>query len=161
QATAKRGLTYFVGRNAEIDQLDVAWQRAAAGVGQIAAVVGEPGVGKSRLIYEFVRSHAQESWLILESGSVSHGQETAHLPVIELIKSYFRIHDRDDHQAIRERVTAKLRALNGSLETCIPAILALLDTPSGDLEWETFDPQIRRNRTHDAVKRLFFRTSQI
>ena len=61
QAAVTRGLTRFVGRDAEIDDLNTAWQRAVAGRGQIVAVVGEPGLGKSRLIYEFVRSREQES----------------------------------------------------------------------------------------------------
>ena len=73
--------------------------------------------------------------------------------MIELLKSYFKLHDRDDHSAIREKVTVNLLDLNGSLKTYIPALLALLDTPSGDSEWEKLDPQLRR-KTHDAVKRL-------
>ena len=161
RATATRGLTRFVGRDAEIDRLGTAWQRAAAGQGQIVGIVGEPGVGKSRLVYEFVRSRTREPWLIIESGSVSHGQATAHLPVIELLKSYFKIHDRDDHSAIRDKVTVQLLDLDGSLKAYIPAILALLDMPSGDSEWEKLDPQLRREKTHDAVKRLLLRTSRV
>jgi class 3 adenylate cyclase/tetratricopeptide (TPR) repeat protein len=156
-----RGLTRFVGREAEIAQLGIAWQRAAAGRGQIVAVLGEPGVGKSRLIYEFVRSRSREPWLIFETGSVPHGQGTAYLPVIELLKSYFKIYDRDDHRAIQEKVTVKLVALDGRLEACIPAVLALLDTPSGDSDWEKLDPPLRREKTHDAVKRLLLRSSQL
>ena len=161
QAATARGLTRFVGRDVEIDRLGAAWQHAAAGRGQIVAVVGEPGIGKSRLIYEFVHSRPHEPWLLIESGSVSHGQATAHLPVIELLKSYFEIHDREDHRAIREKVTAKLLVLDKSLKTCIPAILAMLDTPSRDSEWEKLDPQLRREQTHDAVKRLLLRTSHV
>src|SRR5262249_31836023 len=86
QAAATRGFTGFVGRDTEIDQLGKAWQRAATGRGQIVAVVGEPGVGKSRLIYEFMRSHSGENWLILESRSVSHGHATARMPIIDLLK---------------------------------------------------------------------------
>ena len=160
QAAATRDLTRFVGRDAEIDRLCSAWQRAAVGRGQIVAVVGEPGVGKSRLIYEFVRSRPYEPWLVIESGSVPHAQATAHLPILELLKSYFKIHDRDDHGAIREKVTVKLLALDESLKKSIPAILALLDTPSADLEWERLDPQRRRDKTLDAVTRLLLRTSQ-
>jgi class 3 adenylate cyclase/tetratricopeptide (TPR) repeat protein len=161
QAAATRGFTRFVGRDAEIDQLGKAWQRAATGRGQIVAVVGEPGVGKSRLIYEFMRSRSGENWLILESGSVSHGQTTARMPIIDLLKSYLNIQDRDDHHAIREKVTEKLSALGELPKTSIPAILALLDTPSNDSEWQRLDPELRRARTHDAVKWLLLRTSQV
>ena len=81
--------------------------------------------------------------------------------MIELLKSYFKIHDRDDHRTIREKVTVKLLALNESVKTSMPAVLALLNTPSGNSEWEALDPQLRRQRTHDTVKRVLVQTSQI
>jgi transcriptional regulator with AAA-type ATPase domain len=70
---ARGGLTRFVGRDRELEQLAQA-QRAAAGHGQAVAVVGEAGVGKSRLTWEFTRSHRTQGWLVLESGSVSYGR---------------------------------------------------------------------------------------
>ena len=146
QAAASRGLTRFIGRNAELDRLRMAWQQAAAGHGQVVALVGEPGVGKSRLFYEFARSLPRDSWLIIESESVSHGKATAYSSVIELLKSYFKIHERDDHRAIREKVTTRLFALDQSLNSSTAALLALLDTPSGDTEWEKLDPQFRRRK---------------
>jgi class 3 adenylate cyclase/tetratricopeptide (TPR) repeat protein len=161
QASASRGLTRFVGRGAELERLRAAWQRAAAGHGQLVAVVGEPGVGKSRLFYEFARSRPREPWLMLESGSVSYGKATAYLPMIDLVKAYFKIHARDDHRAIREKVTGKLLALDESLKSSTGALLALLDTPFADAEWEKLDPLARRGRTFDAVKRLLLRESQV
>jgi class 3 adenylate cyclase len=91
QASTARGLTRFVGRHRELQQLGQALERAAAGHGQVVAVVGEPGVGKSRLIWEFTRSHHIHGWLVLESGSVSYGKATPYLPVIELLKAYCHI----------------------------------------------------------------------
>jgi class 3 adenylate cyclase/tetratricopeptide (TPR) repeat protein len=158
QAAVTRGLTRLIGRNPEIDQLGSAWQRAATGRGQIVAIVGEPGVGKSRLIYEFMRSHSGENWLILESGPVSY---TARMPVIVMLKSYFKIQDRDDHRTIRKKVAEKLLSLDEFLQASIPAILALLDTPSNDLEWEKLDPELRRAKVHDAVKWLLLRTAEV
>ena len=96
QAAAARGLTRFVGRTAEFDTLCQALERAGAGRGQVVALVGEPGVGKSRLFWEFTHSRRTVDWLILESGSVSYGKATAYLPVIDLLKAYFTIEDRDD-----------------------------------------------------------------
>jgi predicted ATPase len=87
-------LTRFVGRDSEVDQLSQALERAQAGHGQVVAVVGEPGVGKSRLYWEFTHSHRVQGWLILESGSVSYGKATAYLPVIDLLKAYFHIEGR-------------------------------------------------------------------
>jgi len=74
QAATTRGLTEFVGRQGELQILGQASDKAHSGGGQVVAVVGEPGVGKSRLFWEFIRSHQMREWLILESGSVSYGK---------------------------------------------------------------------------------------
>ena len=93
QAAAARGLTRFVGRDAETEQLRKALEQARADHGQVVGVVGEPGLGKSRLFFEFIHSHRTQGWLILESGSVSYGKATPYLPVIDLLKAYFKIQD--------------------------------------------------------------------
>src|SRR5207247_2199638 len=161
QATAARGLTRFVGREVELEQLGQALEQAAAGHGQVVAVVGEPGVGKSRLFHEFTHSHYARDWLILESGSVSYGKATPYLPVIDLLKAYFKIQDRDDQREIREKVTGKLLTLDKSLESTLPAFLALLDVPIDDPTWQALDPSQRRQQTLGAVKRLLLRESQV
>jgi class 3 adenylate cyclase len=112
QATARRGLTQFVGRDAELEQLRRAQQLAATGHGQIAAIVGEAGVGKSRLVYEFTHSHRLQGWLTLESASVSYGKATSYLPVIDLLKDYFKIGDRDDHREMRDKVLGRVLGLD-------------------------------------------------
>jgi hypothetical protein len=84
QAAASRGLTRFVGRDAEVEHLRRVLDHAGAGRGQVVAVVGEAGVGKSRLTYEFTHSHRVQDWLILEASSVSYGKATSYLPVIDL-----------------------------------------------------------------------------
>ena len=160
QATARRGLTRFVGRDAELEQLRRAQQLAATGHGQIAAIVGEAGVGKSRVVYEFTHSHRFEGWLVVESTSVSHGKATSYLPVIDLLKGYFKIQDRDDLREVREKVTGKLFTLDRSLEPTLPALLALLDVPVDDAAWQTLDPPQRRQHTLDAVGRLLLREAR-
>ena len=97
----------------------------AAGHGQVVAVVGEPGVGKSRLFYEFTHSHRAIDWLIVESGSVSYGKATPYLPLIDLLKAYFKIQDRDNQREIREKVTGKLLTLDETLKSTLPALLTL------------------------------------
>ena len=159
-AAAARGLTRFVGRDAEIEQIRRALALAHDGHGQLVAVVGEPGVGKSRLVYEFTHSHRTQDWLILEAGSVSYGKATSYLPVIDLLKAYFKVHDRETHREIREKVTGKLLTLDRTLEPTLPALLALLDVPVEDAQWQALDPAQRRQRTLDAVKRLLLRESQ-
>ncbi len=161
QAAAARGLTRFVGRDAELDQLRQALERARAGHGHVVALVGEPGVGKSRLLWEFTHSHRTHAWLVLESGSVSYGKATPYLPVIDLLKAYFKIQDRDDHREIREKVTGKLLTLDRALEPTLAAFLALLDVPGGDPQWQALDPPQRRQRTLEAIKRLLLRESQV
>jgi tetratricopeptide (TPR) repeat protein len=161
QASARRGLTRFVGRDAELEQLRRAQQLAGSGHGQVAAVVGEAGVGKSRLLYELTHSHRLQGWLVLEAASVSYGNATSYLPVIDLLKGYFKIQDRDDLREIREKVTGKLLTLDEALRPTLPAVLALLDVPGvDDASWRTLDPGQRRQRTLDAVKRLLLREAR-
>src|SRR5262245_16008165 len=160
QASARRGLTRFVGRDAELEQLRRARQLAGSGHGQVVAIVGEAGVGKSRLIYEFTHSHRMQGWLVLESASVSYGKATSYLPAIDLLKGYFKIHDRDDLREIREKVTGKLLTLDESLKPTLPAVLALLDVTVDDPVWQKLDPGQRRQRTLDAVKRLLLREAR-
>jgi predicted ATPase/class 3 adenylate cyclase len=160
-AAAARGLSRFVGRDAEIEQLREALGRAAEGHGQVVAIVGEPGVGKSRLVWEVTHSHRTHGWLILQAGAVSYGKATPYLPVIGLLKGYFQVGDRDEPRAIREKVTGKLLTLDRALEPALPAFLALLDVPVEDRRWEVLDPPQRRQRTLDAVRRLLLRESQV
>jgi hypothetical protein len=160
-AAAGRGLTRFVGRDSELDQLRQALERAQAGHGQVIAVVGEPGVGKSRLYWEFTHSHRAQGWLMLESGSVSYGKATAYLPVIDLLKGYFHIEGRDETRTIREKVTGKVLSLDRALEPSLSALLSLLEVPVEDDAWGRLDPPQRRQRTLDAVKRLLLRESQV
>ena len=161
EAVAARGLTRFVGRQGELDALREALEKAAAGHGQVVALVGEPGVGKSRLFWEFTHSHRPEGWLLLYSSSVSYGKATPYLPVIGLLKGYFQIGDRDDHRKIREKVMGKLLALDETLKPALPAFFALLDVPVDDPEWQELDPPQRRQRTLDAIKHLVLRESRV
>ena len=160
QASARRGLSRFVGRGDELEQLSRAQQLADSGRGQVAAIVGEAGVGKSRLLYEFTHSHRMQGWLVLEAASVSYGKATSYLPVIALLKNYFKIRDRDDLREIREKVTGKLLTLDRTLEPTLPALLALLDVPVDDPAWQMLDPGQRRQQTLDAVKRLLLREAR-
>jgi class 3 adenylate cyclase/predicted ATPase len=161
QAATARGLTRFVGRDAETERLRKALEQAGAGHSQVVSVVGEPGVGKSRLLYEFTHSHRAQRWLILECGSVSYGKATPYLPVIDLLKRYFDVEVGDDARKVREKLAGKLITLDESLRSTLPAFLALLDVPVDEPAWQTLDPSQRRQRTLDAVTRMFLRESQL
>jgi class 3 adenylate cyclase/tetratricopeptide (TPR) repeat protein len=158
QMSASRGLSKFVGRQAELEQLDRALELARSGHGQIVAAMAEAGVGKSRLFYEF-KMRRQLECLVLEAFSFSHGKASAYLPVVDLLKSYFRIADRDDARTRREKVTGKVLALDRALEDTLPHLFALLGIPSGDAGIDEMDPSIRRRRTREAVKSLIVRES--
>src|SRR6266478_3804346 len=145
QAAVLRGLSPFRGRDRELEQLGLAQQHAGEGRGQLVALVGEAGVGKSRLIYEFVHSPRLQGWSILEAAPVSYGQATSYFPVIDLLKGYFKIQSRDEPRAIREKVTGKVLTLDEALKPILPALLSLLGVPADDdTEWQALDPSERR-----------------
>jgi predicted ATPase len=162
QAAALRGLTRFVGREPELAALTQALEQAGAGHGQIVAVTGEPGMGKSRLFYEFTQAHPMQGWLVLEAGAISsYGKATPYLPIIDLLKAYFHVKDSDDRRGMREQVTDKLLTLDETLRPTLPAFFTLLDIPVEDPQWQALDPPQRRQRTLDAMKRLLLRKSEI
>jgi len=160
-AAAARGLTRFVGRDPELHQLAVSLDRARGGAGQLVGVVGEPGVGKSRLYWEFTHSPLVDGCLVLESTSVSYGRATAFLPVIDLLRAYFRIDHHDEPRAMQEKVTGKLLTLDENLGGALPALLSLLGVPVSDRAWEALGAAERRQRTLDAIKHLVLRESQV
>jgi class 3 adenylate cyclase/tetratricopeptide (TPR) repeat protein len=154
QATAGRGLTGFVGRGTEMEHLRRALERAGSGHGQVVALVGEPGMGKSRLFFEIAHSAHARGWLILESGSVSYGKATPYLPVIELLRAHFQIDSGDSMSSRREKITRKVLALDRALEPLLPPLLGVFDVAVDDAEWLALDPAQRRQRILDCVKRL-------
>jgi class 3 adenylate cyclase/tetratricopeptide (TPR) repeat protein len=162
QASAWRGLTPFVGRALELQQLGQALDEARGGHGQVLAVVGEPGMGKSRLIHEFVHSPKTEGCLILETNSASYGHAASYLPVIELLRHYyFKINLRDNAKSIREKVTGKILALDPSLQDVIPPVLDLLDALDAGHPFQSLDPLQHRQHTFHAITRLLLSENRI
>jgi class 3 adenylate cyclase/tetratricopeptide (TPR) repeat protein len=162
QASAWRGLTPFVGRELEFRQLGQALDQARAGHGQVLAVVGEPGMGKSRLIHEFVHSPHTEGCLILETNSASYGHAASYLPVIELLRRYyFKINLGDNAKSIREKVTGKILALDPSLQDVIPPVLDLLDALDAGHPFQLLDPLQHRQHTYQAITRLLLSENRV
>ena len=161
QAAAARGLTRFVGRQTELITLTEALERVSTGHGQVVALVGEAGVGKSRLVYECIHSHRTQGWLVLESASVSYGKATPYFPVIDLLKRYCHIEERDDSRTIRAKVTGQVLTLDAALQDTIPALLALLDALPDNGPFLRLDPPQRRQRTLEALTRVLLRESQV
>ncbi|MFC6671889.1 adenylate/guanylate cyclase domain-containing protein [Marinobacterium aestuariivivens] len=158
QVAARRGLAPFVGRQPELGQLSHALEQARNSHGQVVGVVGEPGVGKSRLFYEF-RPRAQQDCLVLETFSVSHGKAFAYLPLIELLKTYLQIGQQDDERRRREKVTGKVLTLDRQLEDSLPYLFYLLGMAESNSSLSQMDAQLRRQRTFDAIRRLLMRES--
>ena len=156
-----RGLMRFVGWETEMAALAQALAQAGAGHGQVVAAVGEAGVGKSRLLYEFVRSHHSQGWLVLESASVSYGKATPYFPVIDLLKRYVHIEDADDPRTRRARLTGQVLTLDEALQDTLPPLLALLDALPADSPFLRLDPPQRRQRTLGGLKRVLLRESQV
>ena len=125
QRSAGRGLTKFVGREREMEALRHAAELAKSGHGQIVAAMAEPGVGKSRLYFEF-KATSQSGWMVLETVSISHGKASAYLPVLDLLQGYFKIAGEDDERTRREKVAGRLSMLDPSLEDTLtlPIFLA-------------------------------------
>ncbi|MEH6579324.1 MAG: adenylate/guanylate cyclase domain-containing protein [Amphritea sp.] len=155
QVAANRGLARFVGRQTELEQLQRVLDQTRIGRGQVVGMVGEPGVGKSRLFYEF-KHRLQNECLVLETFSVSHGKAFAYMPLIELLKNYFQIIPQDNERRRREKVTGRVLTLDRSLEDSLPYVLYLLGVADSASPLPQMDPQIRRQRTFDATKRLLF-----
>jgi class 3 adenylate cyclase/tetratricopeptide (TPR) repeat protein len=161
QAAASRGLTPFVGRQQELTVLAQALARAGAGRGQVVAVVGEAGVGKSRLVHECLQSTHTQGWRVLEAASVSYGKATPYFPVLDLLKRYAQVDDHDDARTIRAKVTGHVLTLDDSLQDMLPALLSLLEALPEDSPFRHLDPAQRRQRTLEALQRLLLTESQV
>jgi predicted ATPase/class 3 adenylate cyclase len=161
QAAAVRGLTPFVGRQTELDSVQRALAQAGVGQGQVVALVGEAGVGKSRLVYEVVHSHWTQGWRVLETASVSYGKAMPYFPIIELLKRYAQVEERDETRTIQAKMSGQVLTLDDVLQPAIPALLALLDALPADSPFATADPSQRRQRTLDALKQVLLRESQV
>src|SRR5438552_1874797 len=158
QVAARRGLVRFVGRQSELEQLRKALEQVKASHGQIVGVMGEPGVGKSRLFHEF-KLLSERGCLVLETFSVSHGKAYAYLPLIDLLKNYFQLTLQDDERKRREKLTGKVLTLDRSLEDTLPYLCFLLGIAEPTSPLAQMDPQIRRRRTFEALKQLLVRES--
>ncbi len=158
QRSAGRGLVKFVGRHREMEAMKHAAEQTKAGHGQIVAAMGEPGVGKSRLLLEF-KAISQSGSMVLEAFSVSHGKASAFLPVIDLLWSYFEISSDDDERKRREKINGKIVTLDRSLEDALPYLYGLLGLTDENNQIAEIEAQTRKRRALDAIKRILLRES--
>jgi hypothetical protein len=158
ELAARRGLTKFVGRERELEQMRRALQQAIGGHGQVVTVMAEAGTGKSRLFHEF-KATIPTTCKVLEAYSVSHGKASPWLPVLELLRGYLGLQDIDDPATRREKVRNALTALDPALNDALPYMFGLLGIVEGSDPLAQMDPQIKRQRTLEAIKRIVLRES--
>ncbi len=160
----ERRLTRLVGRARELDTLRDCKEKVKSGRGQLVCLVGEAGVGKSRLLYEFRKSLTGEDTGYLEGRCVSYGSSVAYLPWIELLKREFQVEERDREENIRHKVERKLDGIGGDLRWASPFLLNLF---SVSLEGEgaellrSLEPLERRRRTFEAIRAVVLKECQV
>ncbi len=160
QVATRRGLSRFVGRQAETGTLERAAALARDGRGHVVAVVGQPGVGKSRLLWEFTQGRRQSGWSVLKASTTSHGEGIAYRLMVELLARYFDI-DAGEHRArTGDKIRRRLSGLDESLMVNLAPLFALFDLPAENSRWESLDPPQRHRRTLEAVSALFVRESR-
>ncbi len=161
QARARHGLANFVNRTAELDALDGALDSALSRRGRVVTLIGEPGIGKSRLVHEFTRSAAARHWTVHVCGGTPHSKTSAHLPIGALLRSWFSLEDGDSGDDAALKVRAKISALDRRLRPQLPAIYAVLGLPATDSTFLSLGPEQRRDRIVNAVSDIFLREAEL
>ena len=158
EVSASHGLSRFVGRQQELERMQAMLRLVREGRGQIIGVMGEAGVGKSRLCHEF-KQMSKTGCRLMECSSDSYGKAFPYLPLIDLLKNFLQIAPADDERRILEKVTGRVLALDRELDDTIPFLLSLLGITDPARPIDMMDPQIRRGRIFKAIERLVLRES--
>jgi class 3 adenylate cyclase/tetratricopeptide (TPR) repeat protein len=158
---AERGLSPYVGRRRELEVLLEKFEQACAGHGQLVFLVGDPGIGKSRLLYELKRRLEGVELTWLEGRCISYGRDISYLPIIDVLKDSFRIEEMDDEAEIIRKVEAGVRVLGGELASSMPYLKYLLSVDPGDPSIATMDPQLRKAHIFEALRALTLAGSTI
>ncbi len=159
QVAAARGLTRFIGRATQMTELLLAMQKARQGHGQVVAAIGEPGAGKSRVVWEFVHRARAEGWQVFDTYAAPYGKHVAYLPLIGLLKMAFGITDEDDGGAVASKIRSHLGP--EAFPRFLAPFLAVFGVPPEDARWDVLDPDHRRRRILESFKHLVVRESQL
>ena len=160
-AGAHGGLSRFVGRDRERAALGAALERGLAGEGQVVGLVGEPGVGKSRLAHEFAEHCAAEGISVQRARAVAHGREIPLLPVLELLRANLGVEDTDEPEVTRARITASLEVLDASFQQDLPLLFDFLGVPDPEQPADKVDPEARQRQLFSLVRRMMHARSRI
>jgi len=154
QVAAMRGFSRFVGRDQELAVLEAALERTIAGEAQVVAVVGEAGVGKSRLCFEFAQRCRERGLEVWQTHGLAHARAVPFVPVLEVLRAYFGIGERDDERAAREKIAGRLLLLGESFRETLPLVFDFLGVadPEHSLPW--LDPEARQRQVFAAINRM-------
>jgi predicted ATPase len=156
---AARGLSEFVGRESELEVLKRALAGVKGGRGRVVAIVGEPGLGKSRLAHELARAAAAQDWTVLEAGASPHDRNTTYFAIRGLLRAWFAVAVRDTQGEIADKLRAGVTSLDGDLAALLPALGSLLDLRP-DTAWQALEPPQRRRQIIDSVTTMIIRRSR-
>jgi len=159
--SAERGLTPFLGRERELELLIDGLDRAKSGRGQAFSIMGEAGVGKSRLLYEFRKTIANEDVTFIEGRCLSYSTNVAYHPVIDLLKSTYDIHEGDDDDRIKEKVKRGLKEQGVDEASTLPFVLEMLSVKDSGINALNLSPEARKDRTLEALRRIVLKASEI
>ena len=155
-----RGLTPFVGRKKELEHLKDCYDQAKEGHGQVIGIVGEPGVGKSRLLLELRGTLPQSEYTYLEGQCIHYGGLIAYLPLLNMLRSYFNIKEGEREFVIKKKIEEEICQLDEKLNDIIPPLHEILSLKVEDEDYLKLDPQKKRERTFEAIRNLLIRESQ-
>jgi class 3 adenylate cyclase len=148
-----RGFTRFVGRQDEMATLEAALALALEGRGQVVGVVGEAGVGKSRLCYEFAQYCRARDIPVREAHGLAHGKAVPFLPVLELMRGFYGISERDGGEAAREKIAGRLLLLDTTLEEALPLMFEFMGVPDPERPSPVTDAEARQRQLFAVLKR--------
>jgi len=153
ELAAEAGLTPLVGRDRELGQLRQAFERAREGHGEVVGIVGEAGVGKSRLLYEFRQTLGKTPVIFLEGRCISWGQSIPFLPIVEMLRRGLRLEEGDRDEVIREKVARGLQVV-GADARYVPFLLSLLGVEVDDPAVRGMAAEAKRRYTFEALRNL-------
>jgi len=160
EASAARGLTRFVGRQTSMAALMEAYDKVRSGSGQVVGIVGEAGVGKSRLVLEMQNRLPANECTWLEGRCIHYGGEMAYLPILDILRSYFGIEEGYREFVIKKKLAEKICSIDAGVENKLSAFQALLSVKIDDPNYMQLDPAVRKHRTFEAIRDLLIRESE-
>jgi class 3 adenylate cyclase/tetratricopeptide (TPR) repeat protein len=160
EAAILKGLTKFVGRHKEIETLKEAYKKAQSGYGQVVGIVGEAGVGKSRLLLELRRLLHQENYTYLEGRCLHYVGSMPYLPILDILKFYFNIEEGKREFVVKRNIRDKVIHLDEKLKDILPPLHEILSLPVDNQEYVKLEPSLKREKAFEAIRNLLIRESQ-